>query len=268
VTIEYKRVTVTPAIAKKWLSENAENNRIPKISKIPAYARDMLSGNWQTDTGETIKFDTEGELIDGQNRLHAVVMAGVPVDFDVAYDVPRRAMSVVDTGAARTGMDVLKIAGATERARTASIVRWTIMWDAKYPTGRGPLHPTTTEILNRYQQEPGMFNAAAKRAADCQSRGLGVGAVAGMAHFLFSRIDAEETHQFFDQFISGADLPSKSAVLALRNKMARLRLERFTRAEQLALFIRGWNHFRSGAEVDRLQVSRGELTNMNFPTPK
>lgn len=267
--ITYDRVTVTPSLAKQWLGKNAENNRQPKKSKIPAYARDMLAGRWNSDTGETIKFDQDGVLVDGQNRLYAVIQAGVAIDFDVARGLPNAAMQVIDSGAARTGMDVLKIAGASDRARSAGIVRWVILWDGKAFTGNGPiLAPTNTEILERYRQEAGQFDAAARRASDCQNRGLGTGTPAGVAHFLFSRLDVEQTHQFFDQYISGANLPDRSAVLALRNKIAKARIDRLNRAEQLALFIRSWNAFREGRGLDRMQITRsGELTNANFPQP-
>jgi hypothetical protein len=268
--ITYDRVAVTPALAKQWLGMNAENNRLPKQAKIPSYARDMLAGRWNSDTGETIKFDENGVLVDGQNRLHAVVMAGVAVEFDVARGLPVAAMQVIDSGAARTGSDVLKIAGATDRTRSSSIVRWIILWDAKAYTGvAGGLRPTNMEILGRYQLDESKFDAAAKRAGDCQNRGLGTGTPSGVAHFLFTRIDAEQTHQFFDQYISGANLPDRSAVLALRNRMARSRIDRMSRAEQLALFVRSWNAFREGRPLDRMLITRsGELTNLNFPQPK
>jgi hypothetical protein len=268
--ITYDRVQVTPALAKKWLGMNAENNRLPKHAKIPSYARDMLTGRWNPNTGETIKFDENGVLVDGQNRLHAVIDAGIAVEFDVARGLPSSAMQVIDTGAARTNADVLKIAGAAERGRTASIVRWVILWDLNVFTGAaGTIRPTNTEILDRYRQESGAFDAATRRATDCQKRGLGTGTPAGVAHFLFSRVDVESTHQFFDQYISGANLPERSAVLALRNKMARIRIDRLSRAEQLALFVRSWNAFRERRTVDRLQLTRsGELGNLNFPMPK
>lgn len=268
--IKFERVTVTPALAKRWLEKNADNNRNPKRSKIPGYARDMLAGLWNSNTGETIKFDETERLIDGQNRLMAVVMAGVPVDFDVATGLPSDAMRVLDSGSARTGMDVLKIASASDRARTASIVRWVILWDAKLFMGNGgALTPTNSEILDRYRQDAGMFDAAAKRATDCQNRGIGTGAPAGVAHYLFSRVDQELAHQFFDQYISGANLPDKSAVLALRNKIARQRIDRLKRPEQLALFVRAWNLWRDSKPTDKLVITgSGELSNTNFPQPK
>lgn len=262
----YETITVTPQLAKQWLGKNADNNRNAKRTKIPSYARDMINGNWNSDTGETIKFDFEGELIDGQNRLQAVIMAGVPV----AFDVPRRAMQVIDTGATRTAGDAMKIAGVHDRFRGSAVVRWVIMWDAKVFTGSGgSFMPTNSEIMQRFEQEPGAFDAATRRGADCQSRGLGNGSASGTAHYLFGRIDMDLTHSFFDQYIAGANLPDRSPILALRNRIARIRVDRLTRAEQLALFIRAWNATREGRPLDRMSVTRaGDLSNLNFPQPK
>lgn len=267
--ISYRRELITPQRARVLLDANAENNRNPKTSKIPAYARDMVTGNWHADTGETIKVSVDGRVLDGQNRLLAVIMAATPIYFDVAYDVPTSAMQVIDTGASRTAGDVLRIAGAADRMRAASIVRWSIMWDAKIFVGKGGgLNPTTSEISARYLAERAAYDAASKRATDCQTRGLGTGSPSGVAHYLFWRIDQEQTHQFYDQYVSGANLPNKSAVLALRNRMARVRTDRINRSEQLALFVRAWNAFRAGKALESMIISKGELTNTNFPQPR
>lgn len=272
MAIKFERVLVTPTLAKRWLGLNAENNRLPKTSRIPGYARDMVSGNWNSDTGETIKFNEDGVLIDGQNRLAAVVMAEVPVEFDVATGLPSGAMLVIDSGKPRTAADSLKIEGVSERPRVAAVVRWIIQWEAKNYTGgggRGALVPTHSEIMTRYQADTILFDSAVDRGSDCQRGNLSTGAVAGTAHFLFSRIDREMTHQFFDQFISGANLPNRSAVLALRNRLARARVDRLTRPEQLALFVRSWNNFRTGTPMDRMVITKaGDLTNANFPQPR
>lgn len=275
MSITFNHELITPQRAKQILGRNAENNRRPKEARIARFARDMLGGNWNPNTGETIKVDIAGTLIDGQNRMRAVILAGEQdpafpgVHMTIAYDVPTEAMQVIDSGAARSAGDALRIAGAHDRMRGAAIVRWSLMWDVGlYMGGGGTFAPTTSEIMHRYRAEAERYDAASKRATDCQNRGLGVGAPAGVAHYLFNRIDAEFTHQFFDQYVSGANLPGGSPVLALRNRMARVRVDRVTRPEQLALFVRSWNAFRAGESMDRIQIARGELTNDNFPQPK
>lgn len=280
----FERVLVTPKIAARWLRQNAENNRPVKKTKVPQYVRDIKvaaeAGDGTADwsmTGETIKFSPpqtddrpEGTLIDGQNRLQAVVESRVPVWFMVAYNVPRESMQVIDSGASRTASDAFRISGATERMRNSAIVRWLIMWDNNNPMARSAAgaNPTISEIVAAYQGDAGRFDAAAKRGTDCSSRGLGNGTTAGVAFYLFHRIDDEAAHQFFDHYISGANLPDHHPTLTLRNRMMRIRVDRINRQEQLALFVRSWNAFREGRSLKQLiVVGSGTLTNDNFPRP-
>jgi hypothetical protein len=261
--MRFEKKTVTPRMAKAWLAKNTEKNRKPKKGKIPMYARDMAAGKWQL-TGETIKFDEKGQLIDGQNRLLAVVEADVPVEFHVAYDVSPEAFAVLDSGAARTAADSLHITTSV-----AAIARWVIMWQHEDYMGGGAYKPTTAQIGELYLAEEKLLDAASWRSIDCQRLGLGTGSPCGMAHYLFSRIDEEMTHAFFDQYVSGADLPGRSPVLALRNKIARTKVDRLSRPEQLALFIRAWNNYRTDTPMDRMMITKsGALSNANFPLPK
>lgn len=261
---------VTPHMASAWLKKNIETNRKPKWTKVEQYARDMVAGNWQTDTGETIKFDETGQLIDGQNRLQAVVMAGVPTIFDIAHDVPCEAMPVLDTGAARTASDVMKISGVVNanHKQAASIVRWVLLWEKNRPMGKGSLNPTVTEISDRYYHTPELFDTATMRAIDCFRHRICNPSAAGVAYFLFWLIDAEEANSFFDSFISGANVPARSPILALRDRTQRAKIDRLTAREQLALMVKAWNFYRDDEPVMRLQLSRGELTNENFPQPR
>lgn len=271
--IKYEQgVLVTPSQARQWLDRNADENRGEKKAKIPGYARDMLAGRWDSETGETLKFDEDGWLLDGQNRLRAVIMAKKSVRFDIAWGLKRSAMPVLDSGSARTAADALKVSRATDTPRTASIIRWVILWDAGFYTGRGgTLNPTKPEISERFAAEPGMFDAAARRAGDCAHRRLCNSSASGVAHYLFSRINGEYAHQFFDQFIAGTNTTGgKSPVWALRERLRVAKIDRITPSEQLALFCRAWNAWRKDKPIEPryLIISRGELGNANFPQPK
>ena len=78
----YARVLFDQKTAEKALTRNIPNNRGFK-RKRDEYVRDMKGGNWLVGTGETIKFTSDGVLIDGQQRLSSVIRAGVPVYLDV-----------------------------------------------------------------------------------------------------------------------------------------------------------------------------------------
>jgi hypothetical protein len=267
--VTFETVIVTPAMAREWLPLNVENNRNKKPGRIARYARDMVAGKWLL-TGEAIKFRAgDGALIDGQNRLAAVVEAGVSVTMTVARGVSDDAMVVIDTGAGRTFADTLKIKGGSDRMVSGSVVRWVLMWEQgnRMQVG-GVWNPTHAEMAERYDKEPDAFDAAARRGHDCARQGLGTASTHGMAHFLLTHVDHEMAAAFFDSYVSGIGLPERSPILALRNRMIRTRADRLSRQEQLALIVRAWNAYRTDRPMDRLQIGRGELDNRTFPEPK
>jgi hypothetical protein len=118
-------VKVTPELATLWLEKN-ENNRRVRPSVVPGYARDMAAGRWDVN-GETIKFDVNGVLLDGQHRLMAVLMAGVPVEMLVVTGLPPEARETVDAGVARTAADVLSMRDVPHAALQAAAARLSII---------------------------------------------------------------------------------------------------------------------------------------------
>ena len=69
-----KPIKVTPHLASKWLQKNSCNRPLSQ-NTVYRYADAILSGEWKLN-GDTIRFDSNGTLIDGQHRLHACVKAG------------------------------------------------------------------------------------------------------------------------------------------------------------------------------------------------
>ena len=108
--------TITPAIASEMLTKNIKN-RMPKKKAIENYARDMKNGKWELSP-QGISFYEDGSLADGQNRLKAIIKAGVPVDMYVTYDVPKTS-TIHDRGVPRTTSDVLRMSGFYTEAASA-----------------------------------------------------------------------------------------------------------------------------------------------------
>ena len=100
---------VTPAVAGRYL-ELTVGNRPARKSRVARYAADIANGDWRM-TGEPIKFDSRGRLIDGHHRLNAVIAAGVPADFLVARGIDDDANVFIDTGLSRTLGDALHFDG-------------------------------------------------------------------------------------------------------------------------------------------------------------
>lgn len=106
--IAIKVMKVGPAEAAKMLLHNFRNNRDIKLVRVNTYVKDMLANNW-IQTGESIKFDLNGDLIDGQHRLTAIVKSGVTLELVVIEELPVRAMRQLDTEIPRRLADALTI---------------------------------------------------------------------------------------------------------------------------------------------------------------
>jgi hypothetical protein len=121
--ITTKTEIISPKIAKEYLSKsNGNTARIKPIikSKVDQYARSMASDQWY-HTHQGLAFNTNGELVDGHNRLHAVVVSGKSVIFQVSYNVPVDALKGMDQGKIRNLSDITRIPkGVVECARFAA----------------------------------------------------------------------------------------------------------------------------------------------------
>lgn len=97
--------TITPHIAESYLKFN-NNNRPLRKAHIKELASDIIGGNWQV-THQGIAFDITGRLIDGQHRLHAIILAGVPIQISVTRGCSASSFSILDRGSSRSASDIL-----------------------------------------------------------------------------------------------------------------------------------------------------------------
>lgn len=294
--IRFEVVDVTRQIASRWLGRNVERNRNPKPRQIKRYVADMTHkpSRWLV-TGDTIKITADGDLIDGGQRMRAALAAfeadptlkSVPMA--VAFNVPYDAIYVTDKGAKRTMGDTLKIEeGVTEGNKAAAVLRRVWTWkQGNYADMTGSnvqfADPTDTELLEFFRKYRGEVEAATARGRDLGDKKIGNSTAAGAAFFLLREIDAAQAHDFFDHLITGANLPEKSPILMLRDRLMRSTLARgqqqaarvgdlrgssLTSREQLHFYIRTWNAWRTDEVIDRLIVPAAGLTNKNFARPK
>lgn len=288
VKVEYKTVVVTARVAAYWLERNAPNNRQAKPSKIAKYARDMASGNW-LPTGDTIKVTADEVMVDGGQRMRAILRAAneyphfKSVRMTFAFGVPYDTIRVTDTGSARNFSDILKIEeGVSQITQVGSIVRRVFMWRKGNLIGQRGVStvysdPTMTELLDEYRDDRSLFDAAAARAFDLRTAKVGNGTAGGTAYCILSKVDTEGTATFFDHLVSGADLPTRSPILVLRNRLIRAnvkhslrgdRADYLTPTEQLFFYLRTWNNWRRDIPVERLQLPDNRvITNENMPQP-
>jgi hypothetical protein len=126
--LQYEEVDVTPEVATEWLASMGVNRKL-SLSNAEAIALAMTEGNWHND-GTPIRFNENGQMIDGQHRCTAIVETGKTQRLFVVRNVPQEAMTTLDTGKTRSRSDVLSIFDPTVRdvhalaAAATIIIRW------------------------------------------------------------------------------------------------------------------------------------------------
>lgn len=98
---------ITPTMASRWLEGNIHNRPVNEMH-VQRLANEMKAGRWRL-THQGIAFSANGTLVDGQHRLWAIVMAGVPVRMRVFFNEPSENAEYVDGGLARTAADRLRL---------------------------------------------------------------------------------------------------------------------------------------------------------------
>tara|TARA_Y100001937_G_scaffold102958_1_gene141760 strand:- start:316 stop:1140 length:825 start_codon:yes stop_codon:yes gene_type:complete len=100
---------VTPEVAAQYLRANIVNRKL-RPTVVKRYEEEMRQNSW-TLTSDAIAFDEDGNLIQGQHRLNAVVKTGLAQVFWVARNMPNNSRQNLDSGSKRELHDRLTIAG-------------------------------------------------------------------------------------------------------------------------------------------------------------
>jgi hypothetical protein len=235
--LRVQEMLVSPEMARLWLKNNFRNRRM-KEDTIKAYARDMRSGSW-VFTHQGIAFNDRDELIDGQHRLSAIVLAGVSVRMMVTFGLPSQidgkeatTMDAVDRGATRSVGDQLKIQHGMEQGGLITAMAAAL---GSVCLGEKTRRLSVGQTLEVYRE----FEAAILYVMERRSKHHGlrqVGFWAGFAFALAAESDKSPVKGWLDDFSKGEKLGGpagrKSPILLLRS---------FATGEQSVLFTKTMN---------------------------
>jgi hypothetical protein len=261
-------VDITPTMAKEMLTYNV-NNRPMRQKRIVGIVEQLNKKQWLA-SGETIKFDTDGTLIDGQHRLAGCVEAKMTLRNQlVVTGLPKQAFSVIDSGLKRQPKDVLdriQMANTTQIAAASRIIQ-------VLEAGLNPFNSevmseliTRQDILNHCKQNQDLIDWALRLARPVYETGKigNVTALTALAvlavNFGYERSVVEE---FVNKLASGEGLNGNSPILALRNHLIREREQKRNRGvEHLGNYIVAFNSWVAGV---RVRKHRRYMRDMDFP---
>lgn len=263
--VKVARKLVTPELASKYLSSNQGNRKISE-RQVNFYYKQMVSGEWGT-TGDTIKLSSEGRLLDGQHRLHALIRYDNPIEMFVAEGVDPELFPMIDTGKPRTASDVLSSNGVGRPTSIASTAKHIMIYhqdmigNAKHKDA-APSHKRILEFVNAHPELDGVVEYASEINKKFKFIPLYMLAT---LYWLISRKNYAKAHEFMSQYGSGVGLSEDSPVRLLRERLMKDSLQRkkLSARDKAALFIMSWNLFITGKTQSHLTLQK----NYTFPKP-
>lgn len=268
---------VTPQLATKWLGTQILNRNIQQHAML-GYRTDMKQGLWQF-TGDPIRFDKNGHLIDGQNRLEALAGITVPnfaLPFVVHTGLEPETQLVMDQGARRTAGQQLFLKGIPSGSNLAAGIRFGWRWERGELFGGVRSQEQGTAVTNAQVVSWIEKNRPrALRSLDDLNfiRSVGLRPNVGLAFSI--RLGgaglADECTAMLREMFELTNLPSGSPTLAFAKRLQRVRASQdlsMNEIDHLGFLIYTWNAWVNGKGRTKLQRPKGGWAAENFPVPE
>ncbi len=266
--------TITPEIAAEWLAQTTSQNRDIKRADVEKYARDMAAGRWRL-TGEAVKRDANGNVIDGQHRLLAVIKSGASIETVVVDDLPADVQLVIDSGHPRGGGDALKFKGAKSHNQLAAVSKLAVHWNrGEIRVSHLSLKPlSNAELAEAVDADPTLHTATTIGNRYAHKRNHpGIRAAGSAIAFAYWLIAAAAGHDDADRFLrdlaemrtNGSGDPRHAAIMRLNS--AAENNEKLRNVTQAYILVVAWNAMRQNRPLTIVKITANGKA-LPFPEP-
>jgi hypothetical protein len=258
--------TIVPSMARELLTLNTTNRQMMD-ARCRFLAKQMTEGKFRFN-GDAIRFGG-GKLLDGQHRLQACLLAGVPFKTLVVVDLDESdCYDTIDGARRRSFADRLHVAGEANVGRLSSIVSAHLQLRSENFVARG--ERSARELMDWLATYPGLRDAVSwYNGKETAFRQLGCGrAYIAALWYEFGTRDAALRDEFFEALETGVGLAENGPILALRNRLVANAASRtkLTTRDLVALWIKAWNYHRAGSSCGVLRWTREGRAAEPFPT--
>lgn len=272
-TPQVEFIVITPQIAEDMLKRNVQNRDLNK-KRSQALADLHGTKHWK-QTADTIKFGPDGKLLDGQHRLHAITLSGIPQGYYVAYNVDPDAQMVMDTGMRRNLGQHMKINGVKNYNAVAAAANLAYAWEGGARTFKALRPVSIPEKWDFYLERKERLDRAASVSRKLAQRWKGMpSAYYAFFYYLFADIDLEDAEYFFDFLTGEFGHEPQNPISQLRKALNDDREKNFTNKAftkgntwLVGITIKAWNYYRRGEAVKQLKFTQGGAHPESVPEP-
>jgi len=246
---------ITPEIAKDYLKANIENRKVRR-DIVSSLAEKMSSGKW-SENGESIIFDKNGVLKDGQHRLHAVIKAKHSYQAVIVSGVETDVMETIDIGKNRTLGDILYLNGYTSVNLLASTAKAIIIYNRRQQKGTQSSKRVDNGVglgyVSKHYKTLKQYINVAQKINQKSTRANSATFVALALHIVAKGKPPTDLHEEFIKKITGVSVLEGTASawffsLQQKAKKDRIRLNEYWK---VGILIQAWNLLVQGDALIR-----------------
>ena len=243
--------TITPAKAQEYLNKSGGNRNISK-PVVESYAATMKAGKWLLN-GESITFDLDDVLLNGHHRLHAIILAGVPIKSFVTRGVEHECFTTFDCGRHRTVGQLIGMQGVKNYISVASSVHTAARIMNGYSISNGSsakdMRKTNTDMIDFFNHDREFFIEIGSLVKGIVSNArILEGSLIGGSIYYLVRIggyDKEYVVNFFRQLCS-LDTCENTTIDLLRKRLLKNSASATSKMPRPLIFafvIKTWNAY-------------------------
>ena len=239
---------VTPAQAQVWLENNNCKNRNLSLRNAEKIKKDLLEDRF-VFTGDPIRFDKEGVLVDGQHRLNSIASSGKSVWLLVIEGLDMSATDRIDQGLVRSVADILQMTGrhitnVSTCVSIANVLSYGYPETTELSLNRSSMADYIWARKETYQPVAAWAKAAstqakasgllvpAKRVGGRESRSVVSGPLAALLLVMVKKGAEEESVKLFLDSVCSGVVPDQNWSSAVQATRAYLRVHPLARSAQ------------------------------------
>jgi hypothetical protein len=263
--------TIAPQRAAADLEYSAgKNYRHMNKDHVKAYVKILRQHGRFDFNGNTIVYDENGYLKDGQHRFQAIVDSGVSCEMLIVRNV--KSDVNIDSGKKRNIADVLRSMGESDSKVLAATLR--VVW--RYDNGilfsfrhAGDQSASNDEIIRTLNRHPNVRQSVSD-AAKYTSKNVGYIPQSLLAAVLYiaASTDKDMADDFIHDLVQQVNLEEDNAAYVLHQRLHNIKNKDNVAQDKLgklAILVKAWNAYARGQSVRSLRFIRSGKQAEAFP---
>jgi hypothetical protein len=226
---------------------------------VEQYAQAMTDGVWKLN-GDTIRFNGNGDLIDGQHRLNACIRSGIPFESYIVHGLEHEAFDTIDRGKPRSIADTFARQGHKHYNLLAATTR--LLWLLKIGTlsslRTGAVRPDQANKI--IKKNPKLHDFVEWTVSITNRSKLIRPALFCFLAYVTSKKDEKKAKQFWASVVTAEELKRGSPAYLLHHRLVlnSSSVAKLPVTTIAALAIKAWNLHQAGKTCGSLKWAENE----------